>query len=76
MTDYLRPVPGGFGGDADAALFLEQMRTRLRDATASSPGLVRRAAARPDSAAATLDALRTDFNALLAALREAGIIQN
>lgn len=75
MTDYLRPVPASFRGDRDAALFLEQIRTRLRDAGSGQPGLVRRAAAQPDSAAASVDALRADFNALLAALRAAGIVE-
>lgn len=75
MTDYLRPVPASFSGDRDAALFLEQIRTRLRDAGSQAPGLVRRAAAQPDSTAATVDALRADFNLLLARLREAGILE-
>lgn len=74
MTEYLRPVPAYFHGDRDAALFLEQIRIRLRDAGTQTPGLVRRAAAHPDSAAATVEALRDDFNALLAKLRTAGIL--
>lgn len=75
MTDYLRPVPASFAGDRDAALFLEQIRTRLRDAAPEAPGLVRQAAAQPDTTAATVDALRTDFNALLDRLRAAGILE-
>lgn len=75
MTEYLRPVPASFRGDRDAALFLEQIRTRLRDAGPQAPGLVRQAAAQPDSAAATVEALRNDFNALLTRLRAAGILK-
>lgn len=52
MTEYLRPVPAAFQSDRDMALFLEQIRTRLRDATTGTPGLVRRTAPRADSAAA------------------------
>lgn len=51
MTDYLRPVPAAFQRDRDMALFLEQIRTRLRDAAVGAPGLVRRAAPHADSAA-------------------------
>lgn len=75
MTDYLRPVPASFAGDRDAALFLEQIRTRLRDAGPQAPGLVHQAAAQADSTAATVDALRGDVNALLAKLRAAGILE-
>ncbi len=51
MTSYLRPVPRRFGDDGDTAMFLEQIRARLRDATVTSPGLVRQAAAHPESLA-------------------------
>lgn len=75
MTDYLRPVPASFAGDRDAALFLEQIRTRLRDAGPLAPGLVRQAVAQPDSTALSVDTLRADFNALLAKLRAAGVVE-
>lgn len=74
MTDYLRHVPQAFRGDADAAMFMEAIRTRLRDAGTGRAGLVRQATAQPDSAAATLADLAADFNALLAKLRAAGLL--
>ncbi len=74
MTDYLRHVPQAFRDDADAALFMEAIRTRLRDAEPGRAGLVRQAAAQPDSSAATLAVLVADFNALLAKLRAAGLL--
>lgn len=75
MTDYLRPVPASFAGDRDTALFLEQIRTRLRDAAPQAPGLVRQVAAQADSSATTVEALRADLNALLARLRAARILE-
>lgn len=51
MTEYLRPVPAAFQRDRDMALFMEQIRTRLRDATVGAPGLMRRVTPRADSAA-------------------------
>lgn len=43
-------------------------------ATTARPGTVLQAAAQTDSVAATVGAVVTDFNALLAKLRTAGII--
>lgn len=82
MTDYLRHVPEAFRRDSDAALFFEQIRTRLRDADTVNAGLVRQAAARVDSAAsvtasdagatytaaeqALINEIKADHNQLLA----------
>lgn len=82
MTEYLRPVPAAFQRDRDMALFLEQIRTRLRDAATDAPGLMRRAAPRTDSTAAVtaadagatytaveqvlLNEIKADHNQLLA----------
>ena len=51
MSEYLRHVPEAFRRDQDAAMFFEQIRTRLRDAGTSDVGLVRQASARADSTA-------------------------
>lgn len=56
MTEYLRHVPAAFRRDADATLFFEQIRTRLRDAGTADVGLVRQAVARADCTAAVASA--------------------
>lgn len=50
------------------------MQLVLVNPDGSSAGTVKKAAAQVDSVAATLGALVTDFNALLAKLRAAGVI--
>lgn len=44
------------------------------DATTTTKGIVKQAVAQVDSTATDVDGLKTDFNALLAKLRTAGIL--
>jgi hypothetical protein len=50
------------------------MQLMLVNADGSTAGTVKKAAAQADSVASTVAALVTDFNALLAKLRTAGVI--
>lgn len=80
-VDEIGPVPAGVAAGAPSGEipsileWFNRVLDRLqRDASTTQAGSVKQAAAQTDSTAATVADLRTDFNALLAKLRTAGIL--
>ena len=76
MADTLGPNPGFLfreGSEREGPeYFTELIRIIERDESTTLPGRTKKMPAQADSTAATVADLRTDFNALLAALKTAG----
>lgn len=63
-----------WAGRKDLTNKLNALDTAASAATTTKAGTVKKLAAQTDSAAADVAALKTDFNALLAKLRTAGLM--
>ena len=69
-------VLGGVIPDGTIITVSETGAITVPDATASVKGVVKQAVVQADSTATTVEGLVTDFNALLAKLKTAGVMAN